>query len=60
MGFEPTVRLPAQRFSETAPSQIGIGGRVNSRWLQVPATIKNVPPSPEEAVVVFYWAKARI
>ena len=25
-----------------------------------PATIKDVPPSPEEAAVVFCWAKARI
>ena len=36
-GFEPTVRLPAQR--ETVNStQIATGGKVNSRWLQATAT----------------------
>ena len=34
-GFEPSVRLPVQRFSRLAiQTQIGTGGKVNSRWLQ--------------------------
>jgi hypothetical protein len=35
---KPTVRIDHATVFVTAPSQMGIGSRVNSRWLQAPAT----------------------
>ena len=38
MGFKPAAAVTLTTVFETAPYQLGIGGRVSSRWLQAPAT----------------------
>ena len=38
VGFRTHGTVTRTTVFETAPSQMGIGGSVNSRWLQAPAT----------------------